>query len=91
MARLASVLALGAALLMQAACTNPVQTAEPTEPRFNGGSMGSGGRTGDGDPEVSAASTADGAQEGTCYEEDLNGGSMGSGGRVIVPCPIPAT
>jgi hypothetical protein len=90
MARLASVLALGAALLVQAGCTNPVQTAEPTHPRYNGGSMGSGGRTGDGDSEVSAASTEDGAQAGTCYEE-LNGGSMGSGGRVIVPCPTPAT
>jgi hypothetical protein len=90
MTRFASVLTLGAALLIQAACTNPVLTAEPTEPRFNGGSMGSGGRTGD-DPGVSAASTEDGARMGTCYEEDLTGGSMGSGGRVIVPCPIPAT
>lgn len=90
MTRLASVLALGAALLLQSACTNPVHTEVPIEPRLNGGSMGSGGRTGDGDPEVSATSS-DGALVGACYEEERNGGSMGSGGRVIVPCPVPAT
>jgi hypothetical protein len=89
MKRLASVLAIGAALLLQSACTNPAHTEVPIERRLNGGSMGSGGRTGEGDPEVSATST-DGALVGTCYEE-LNGGSMGSGGRDIVPCPTPAT
>lgn len=80
-----------AGFVMLAACTNPVQSAAPETARYNGGSMGSGGRGGTvGDTTYVVSTTSIASESEECYEESFNGGSMGSGGFVIVPCPEPA-
>ena len=79
-------IAMGALLLT--ACTNSVQPFAPEGARYNGGSMGSGGRDEESADTTVAAGASTDQTEAICYDD--NGGSMGSGGLVIVPCPAPA-